>query len=264
MRRLLLLLLGFFLISLLAYFCFINREDILQNNIKDEPTVQSQETAMHNMVLPEDKKEERVNNLTTSEVEMRDTLTLNETLSNSTVTENRVPSSLSNPSSTLSEDSSSLESKAIIVNVVQSVIKEEKSLEKEHRASKISIEALRCQKHFKKILSHHKIHFSYNKSHIKQSSYGLLNQLVEAVKECPQSYIFIKGYTDSLGKRDYNRKLSRKRAKSVMRYLVKKGVSKGRLKAIGYGEANPIATNRTKKGRRLNRRIEFQVKGATK
>jgi outer membrane protein OmpA-like peptidoglycan-associated protein len=56
-----------------------------------------------------------------------------------------------------------------------------------------------------------------------------------------------------------NLKLSQKRADSVMAQLIKLGVDPGRMEALGYGEARPIASNATKKGRAENRRIEFNV-----
>jgi outer membrane protein OmpA-like peptidoglycan-associated protein len=63
------------------------------------------------------------------------------------------------------------------------------------------------------------------------------------------------GYADSSGDDDYNLKLSQARAQSALDYLVSKGVAPGRMTAVGYGEANPIADNATAEGRALNRRV---------
>jgi len=72
--------------------------------------------------------------------------------------------------------------------------------------------------------------------------------------------ILINGYTDNTGKTATNLKLSQKRADAVKSYLVKKGISAGRLTATGYGDSNPVADNKTAKGRAANRRVEFKVK----
>lgn len=66
-------------------------------------------------------------------------------------------------------------------------------------------------------------------------------------------------HTDSEGNDVLNKKLSRQRAISVARYLVQNGVSLERLKAFGYGEANPIDSNETSEGRSRNRRVEFKA-----
>ena len=67
----------------------------------------------------------------------------------------------------------------------------------------------------------------------------------------------IQGYTDSVGSKRFNMKLSQKRADSVRSWLVDKGIEGARIVAKGYGPDNPIATNATKEGRAQNRRIEF-------
>ncbi len=118
-----------------------------------------------------------------------------------------------------------------------------------------------CQDSFKKLLKGHKILFKYNKSIVRKSSYPLLNQVAKVAKSCPNSKIIIEGHTDNIGDKKYNRKLSYARANAVKRYLMKKGIANSRLKAVGFGELRPIASNKTKRGREKNRRIELKVKG---
>ena len=69
----------------------------------------------------------------------------------------------------------------------------------------------------------------------------------------------VEGHTDSRGSRMSNKKLSRRRADAVRRYLVAKGIEPHRLQAVGYGASRPIASNRTAQGRRRNRRVELIV-----
>ncbi len=123
---------------------------------------------------------------------------------------------------------------------------------------------LSCQKEFNTLLKNEKIQFRYNKSIIKRDSYSLLNSLAEVAKKCKNAKIIIGGYTDSIGSKAYNKNLSRRRANRVKNYLIRKGVSKNSLKAVGYGESNPIADNFHEAGRAKNRRIEFKIEGVEK
>ncbi len=67
------------------------------------------------------------------------------------------------------------------------------------------------------------------------------------------------GHTDSVGPADYNLKLSDDRAHSVRQALIERDVDAGRMEAIGYGESKPIASNKSRKGRAANRRVEFKI-----
>ena len=69
----------------------------------------------------------------------------------------------------------------------------------------------------------------------------------------------VEGHTDNQGKADYNTDLSDRRAKSVMAYLIVKGVEATRLDAKGFGPSKPIADNKMVKGRALNRRVDFVI-----
>jgi outer membrane protein OmpA-like peptidoglycan-associated protein len=85
-----------------------------------------------------------------------------------------------------------------------------------------------------------------------------LDKAVKILTDHPLS-IAIEGYADSTGNPIKNKLLSQKRADSVQSYLVKKGINASRLTATGYGDANPIADNKTTKGKAENRRVEFKV-----
>ncbi len=136
----------------------------------------------------------------------------------------------------------------------------------ESKSSELNISSstepvLSCQEKFKELLEEHKIHFSYNKSKIRISSYPTLDTLVNITKSCPNSHIVIEGHTDSDGDRAYNKWLSQKRANAVKRYLISKGIKKSRLKAIGYGESRPLLPNISREAKRENRRIEIKIEG---
>ena len=86
----------------------------------------------------------------------------------------------------------------------------------------------------------------------------VLDGLVETMKAYPDLQIEINGYTDALGSKTGNMKLSEKRAKAVMEYLIEKGVSTDRMSSKGYGEDTKffIGDNATEEGRQKNRRVE--------
>src|SRR5690606_39456412 len=71
--------------------------------------------------------------------------------------------------------------------------------------------------------------------------------------------IEIQGHTDDVGGREFNLELSERRAESVKRYLVEKGIDESRIKTSGFGPDRPIDPAKTSKARAKNRRIEFKV-----
>ena len=99
--------------------------------------------------------------------------------------------------------------------------------------------------------------FESNKAAIKPESEAVLIQAYNALNENVDIEVEIGGHTDGIGSNAANDKLSQRRADSVRQWLVNKGVAPNRLRAVGYGESRPIATNDTEEGRALNRRIEF-------
>ncbi len=108
-------------------------------------------------------------------------------------------------------------------------------------------------------LSLHNLHFAYNSYQLTPESIKLLKPIAKYLKEHPSYKIRIEGNTDSIASRKYNQKLSKNRADSVKKELVKMGIYPLRIMTIGYGEDKPIATNKTDKGRALNRRVDFVI-----
>jgi len=104
------------------------------------------------------------------------------------------------------------------------------------------------------------INFKYNSAELRESSYQTLKAISRLFKDNPDLKIIIKGHTDNIGGKDFNLKLSQRRADKVKDFLVKNGVKDTRIKAIGMGESKPVASNDTEKGRAKNRRVEFKIK----
>ena len=101
--------------------------------------------------------------------------------------------------------------------------------------------------------------FEFNKSVLLPNAYAVLDSLVSTMMKHHDYKWEIGGYTDGIGSVNYNIKLSQRRAQAVVDYLVSKGVDRNNLKVVGYGKANPIATNDTPEGRSMNRRVEIKV-----
>ncbi|HEX8575172.1 MAG TPA: DUF5723 family protein [Flavobacterium sp.] len=101
--------------------------------------------------------------------------------------------------------------------------------------------------------------FDTGKATIKAESFPSLDAIVAVLNEYNTANFKIEGHTDSTGKPASNLKLSKDRAAAVRKYLVDKGISESRLTSQGYGSKKPIATNKTLKGRNLNRRVEINL-----
>ena len=101
--------------------------------------------------------------------------------------------------------------------------------------------------------------FDTGKATIKFQSAEVLNQIINVLKKFPKSRFRIEGYTDSVGKKQKNITLSQNRADAVKIYLIQGGIDQSRLESIGYGPDKPIASNKTRKGRELNRRVEINL-----
>jgi outer membrane protein OmpA-like peptidoglycan-associated protein len=111
-----------------------------------------------------------------------------------------------------------------------------------------------------KITIDEKIQFAHDKATILEASFGLLNEVVQVIKDNAQiKKLLIEGHASSDGDKAHNLKLSDDRAKAVMTYLVEHGIAKARLSSKGFGSSDPIADNNTEEGREKNRRVEFTI-----
>ncbi len=93
-----------------------------------------------------------------------------------------------------------------------------------------------------------------------EDSVAILDQAVDTLQRYPAVKVELDGHTDSIGTEAYNQKLSERRAQIVHDYLTSHGIDADRIVAVkGFGETQPIATNKTREGRARNRRTELQV-----
>ncbi|MHC9088023.1 OmpA family protein [Tenacibaculum mesophilum] len=102
------------------------------------------------------------------------------------------------------------------------------------------------------------INFDTGKSRIKADSYEIVSEISKMLKTNPNLKISIEGHTDNVGNEDFNMKLSKNRAKSVLMSLVDEGIEESRLESKGFGHTKPIGNNATEEGKAQNRRVELR------
>lgn len=101
--------------------------------------------------------------------------------------------------------------------------------------------------------------FDTGKNDLKAGAYAVIEKLAAFLKEYPNRKAQIEGFTDSVGSDDYNLGLSIRRAESVRNALNGRGIELDRILYRGYGEAFPVASNKTREGRQRNRRVEVVI-----
>ena len=101
--------------------------------------------------------------------------------------------------------------------------------------------------------------FDSGKSTFQKGTYTVLQSITSILNEYPYSRFQIEGHTDSDGSNQLNQALSENRAAAVKNYLIENGISTDRLRSTGFGETKPIATNKTAKGKAMNRRVEISL-----
>ena len=111
-----------------------------------------------------------------------------------------------------------------------------------------------------KIVIWGKIFFDTAKATIKPVSYPVLDDVVDVLRTHPEiRLVEVQGHCDWRGSDSYNLGLSQRRTESVRQYLINAGIDGNRLRAVGYGESQPIASNDTVEGMSQNRRVEFVI-----
>lgn len=101
--------------------------------------------------------------------------------------------------------------------------------------------------------------FDYASDRIKDESINELGNLYNLLVENPNIRIEISGHTDNQSSLETNTKLSTARAKSVVQFLINKGIAANRMEFKGYAYSQPVASNDTEEGKKQNRRVEFKI-----
>ncbi|MCC6216213.1 MAG: OmpA family protein [Polyangiaceae bacterium] len=116
-----------------------------------------------------------------------------------------------------------------------------------------------------KIVLDDRVHFQVNSHIIRTVSYPLLERLAKLIVEHPEYVqIEVEGHADERGPEWYNKKLSEDRARSVMEFLITRGVERARLSAVGYGTSRPLVEKSSEHAWYMNRRVELRVTRQTK
>ena len=104
------------------------------------------------------------------------------------------------------------------------------------------------------------VFFDSGRDKIQKRSFSLLDQVAQVMKAHPEiKKVRIEGHTDSDGAAEANLDLSKRRAKAVLTALVERGVESERLASEGFGETQPIASNKTRAGKAQNRRVDLAI-----
>jgi OOP family OmpA-OmpF porin len=122
-----------------------------------------------------------------------------------------------------------------------------------------AISAEECQTRFSVISTTGAIYFKTGSAELDRASEPLLDSVADIANRCPSVRIEVTGHTDSIGSAEANRQLSEQRARSVVAFLVRRGVAATRITAVGQGGTHPVAPNDTEANRAKNRRIEFRI-----
>ncbi|WP_143155475.1 OmpA family protein [Loktanella atrilutea] len=101
--------------------------------------------------------------------------------------------------------------------------------------------------------------FATNSTTVSASAQGNLSTLAQSLQQYPNSTVNVIGHTDDVGAASFNADLSTRRAQSVASVLIANGVSSARIRSIGRGEDQPVATNLTAEGRQQNRRVDIVI-----
>lgn len=109
------------------------------------------------------------------------------------------------------------------------------------------------------VLKENTVNFGFDSSDLTSTAQSNLKKISKVFIDNHQTEVMIYGYTDSVGKDEYNVKLSQRRADAVKKYLVSQGIGTKRINTKGMGAADPVASNDTAEGRAQNRRVEFAI-----
>jgi outer membrane protein OmpA-like peptidoglycan-associated protein len=101
--------------------------------------------------------------------------------------------------------------------------------------------------------------FDTGRNTLSRGAEGTLTRIAEQLKINGKAKVMVEAHTDNVGSAEKNQQLSEMRAKAVLDFLVSMGVAPERITAMGRGEEEPIATNKTAAGRQQNRRVDLVI-----
>lgn len=101
--------------------------------------------------------------------------------------------------------------------------------------------------------------FDFDSDALREAARANLSEFAESMKEFEETNILVVGHTDSKGSEEYNQNLSDRRAESATSYLIQRGLDASRIRSVGRGETEPVASNETAEGRQQNRRVEVAI-----
>lgn len=112
----------------------------------------------------------------------------------------------------------------------------------------------------KVIIALDSVHFEFDKSRLLPEAKEMLKRNADKLKANPSAEFVIEGHTCSIGAKGYNQQLGLRRALAAKKFLIEQGIAADRMEIISYGEDRPAHDNKTKEGRKLNRRADFVIK----
>lgn len=127
------------------------------------------------------------------------------------------------------------------------------------RVAAVPLGGARCALLLNRLMERRPLRFAPGSAVLEADGAEILDAAAELLGRCPEAVLEIGGHTDAQGSEGFNLRLSRARAEAVRDALLARGIALSRIPAKGYGEAVPIADNRTEEGRALNRRIAFSL-----
>ncbi len=132
-----------------------------------------------------------------------------------------------------------------------------KEMAEEKAKQKVTI----IEKEIQEIINFENITFELGKATLTEKSIDTVSHIAIVLNKNPNIHVEIGGHTDNSGDDILNLNLSQRRVDTVKEKLIEMEVSANRLKAVGYGESQPLVSNDTKENRRINRRVEFKILG---
>jgi outer membrane protein OmpA-like peptidoglycan-associated protein len=151
----------------------------------------------------------------------------------------------------------------ITTSAQSSQLSDDISLDEQYKAAKEQFELSEAdvlKDNGRVILRLRGLNFKKGKSQISPSSYPLMTKVQTVIKSFGDAIVDVEGHTDSTGSKEINIRLSEERADAVRDYLLESGaVDPADITAAGFGDEQPINTNRTKEGRMQNRRVDIVI-----